>query len=275
MKIEETHACNTFNLRLLARYLRCDLDLLLGYYRDILDDRAFLADVNDQVGSIRATFGFSKGIFRMERIESVDWFAFERILLYVVTRLRRPAHVLETGVYYGGNTAFILRALEHNGYGILTSIDLPDSRIRSQETPLERHPMVGDSELYPNALQPGFIVPAPLRSRWRFIEGDSHAVLPTLDQRFDLYIHDSDHSMAFMLRELSLAHDRMQTDGIVIADDVDWSNAVAAYVVERQLYPLYLTDNGKDELRVRTALIDLAHPWSRLSAVTGEQRVPA
>lgn len=271
MKIEETHACNTLNLALLARYLRCEPAELLSYYDEILADRAFLDEVNARMQAVRRTHGFTKGIFHMERIDSVDWFAFERILLYVIVRHRRPARVLETGVYYGGNTAFVLRALDRNGAGELTSIDLPDSAIRAMAKPAERHPMVGDGELYTANLRPGFMIPDVLREHWTLVEGDSHDVIPTLTGRFDFYLHDSDHAMAFMLREMTLAQAVMQPDGLMLADDVDWSNAFHAFVVENHLYPLFLTDNGKDDLRVRMGLIDLAHPWARLRAITGAE----
>jgi hypothetical protein len=46
-----------------------------------------------------------------KQIDSVDWFAFERTLLYVLVRHLRPSSSLETGVFYGGDTAFLLAAL--------------------------------------------------------------------------------------------------------------------------------------------------------------------
>ena len=270
MKIDDSRTCNLFNLGILARYLRAEAAEVVGYYNEILADEAFLADVNRQMADVRKTYGFAKGIFHMESIDSVDWFAFERILLYVLTRLHRPAAVLETGVYYGGNTSFILRALERNGTGKLVSIDLPDSAIRAASDGTKRHPHVGDSELYSVDLKPGFMIPVGLRDRWTFVEGDSHAMIPALEGRFDLYIHDSDHAMEFMLRELNLAHDLMQPNGIMIADDIDWSNAFHAFIIEHALYPLLLTDNGKDDLRVRTGVVDLAHPYIEMPAITGK-----
>lgn len=275
MNIAETQACNRFNLRLVSRYLRYDLEIVLSYYDELLSDPEFLADINVQFQAVRNTYGFNKAIFRMEHIDSVDWFAFERILLYVMVRLRRPARVLETGVYYGGNTAFILKALERNGEGHLDSIDLPDSTIRASGEAYDRHPMVGDSELYTNQLRPGFLVPENLRSRWTLTEGDSLSVIPRLTERYDLYLHDSDHAMSFMFREMSQAYGLMNPGGIMIADDVDWSNAFHAFVVKNNLYPLFLTDNGKDDLRVRMGLIDLGHPWANISAITGEKSADA
>jgi len=46
-------------------------------------------------------------------------------LYYLVCRALRPEVVVETGVGYGVSSAFILKALEQNGGGILHSVDLP------------------------------------------------------------------------------------------------------------------------------------------------------
>ncbi len=269
MDIETSRQCNIFNVAALARYLRVEEGALLGYYDELLADGEFVSAVNAQMDLIRRQHGFTKGIFRMERIDSVDWFAFERILLYVLIRHLKPQACLETGVYYGGNTAFMLRALERNGSGILISIDLPDSKIRVSEQPTSRHPLVGDSEHYEATLKPGFMVPNALRVQWRFIEGDSHQVIPGLAERFDFYIHDSDHSMDFVRKEMALAHARMNPGGVMAVDDIDWSNGFYSFCCERKLFPLLLTDNGKDNLRVRTGLVALDHPNTGNPAITG------
>jgi predicted O-methyltransferase YrrM len=269
MDIETSRKCNAFNITSLERYFRVGEGLFLGYYNELLADEDFVSAVNAQMSAVRKKYGFTKGIFRMEKIDSVDWFAFERILLYVLIRHLKPKACLETGVYYGGNTAFMLRALERNGAGLLISIDLPDSKIRISDQPTSRHPLVGDSEFYEQALKPGFMVPERLLAYWRFIEGDSHRVIPKLEERFDFYIHDSDHSMSFVRKELALAHARMNPSGVMVVDDIDWSNGFHAFCCEQKLFPLLLTDNGKDNLRVRMGLVALDHPNARLSAITG------
>ncbi len=46
-------------------------------------------------------------------------------LCYLACRATKPAVVVETGVAYGVTSAFILKALEGNCYGLLHSVDLP------------------------------------------------------------------------------------------------------------------------------------------------------
>jgi len=272
MNISDTRKCNLWNLEQLAKFLDQPAALLKGYYDEILDDSKFLAGVNDRLRSVRHEHGFTKGIFRQEQLDSVDWFAFERILLYVLVRHLRPAACLETGVYYGGNSAFMLAALHRNGTGRLVSIDLPDSAIRRDaDSSHSRHPLVGDSELYETTLHPGFIIPDYLKSRWHFIEGDSLAEIPKRQETFDLYLHDSDHSMDFLSAELAAALPRLSPGAVIVADDIDWSNAFFGFCLEHKLSPLLFTDNGKDNLRVRTGLVKLDHPRNDIHAITGRK----
>jgi hypothetical protein len=183
----------------------------------------------------------------------------------------RPAHCLETGVYYGGNTAFLLAALHRNGGGRLVSIDLPDSAISrdGETTSHSRHPLVGDSEFYEPTMKPGFIIPAYLKDNWEFVEGDSLAEIPKRKETFGFYLHDSDHSMDFLNAELAAALPRLSPSATVIVDDIDWSNAFFSFCVRHYLSPLLLTDNGKDNLRVRTGVIKLDHRRNMIAAITG------
>jgi len=169
MDIADTRQCNFFNLEMLARYQGVPVEVLTGYYEELLGDQEFLGAVNRRITEIRVNWGFRKGIFAMPTIPSVDWFAFERVLIYVLIRHLKPNWVLETGVYYGGNSAFALLALARNKGGKMISIDYPDSEIREKGTSETRHSLVGDSELYDPTLRPGFMVPPFLHERWTYV----------------------------------------------------------------------------------------------------------
>ena len=262
MEIEDTRKLNLFNLKILSRYFNAPTDELIEYYNSVLDDRRFIEEINAKICEVKEETGFSKGIFSMTTIPSIDWFAFERILIYVLIRLLRPHFVLETGVYYGGNSAFALLALEHNGVGRMVSVDYPESDIRADGNGESRHPLVGDTELYQSTLRPGFMVPPYLHERWTLIEGDSLKVIPTLKETFDFYIHDSDHSMPFLSKELDAAWGRLSERAFLLVDDIDWSNAFYAFCVKHRLYPLLMTDNGKDDLRVRVGIASRCHKYN-------------
>lgn len=266
MHITDTRKCNWWGLESLAVYLGVAVSVLNDYYRELIEDRPFLDALNARVRHSRK-MGFTKGIFRKQRIASIDWFAFERVLIYVLVRHLKPEVCLETGVYYGGNTAFLLNALARNGKGRLISIDYPDSSIRETGA-FDRHPDVGESELYDPTLRSGFLVPQSLQDRWTLVLGDSLTEIAKLDAVFDFYIHDSEHSFGFLSRELREAEKKLSPSATIVVDDIDWSIAFFAYCVERRLFPLCLTDNGKDNLRVRTGVVKMDNPKNNAPAYT-------
>jgi predicted O-methyltransferase YrrM len=128
---------------------------------------------------------------------------------YLACRLLEPAVVVETGVAYGVSSAFILRALEANGRGVLHSVDLP---------PLRR-----EADRFW-----GIAVPEALRGRWKLHRGSSRRVLPELLGGLgavDLFVHDSLHTYRNMRREFDLVWPYLRTGGVIVADDVERNRA--------------------------------------------------
>jgi predicted O-methyltransferase YrrM len=128
---------------------------------------------------------------------------------YLACRLLEPAVVVETGVAYGVSSAFVLRALEENGRGVLLSVDLP---------PLRRD--LGRFW--------GAAVDEALRVRWRLHRGSSARVLPRLLEELgavDLFLHDSLHTYRNMRREFEAVWPHLRAGGMLIADDVERTSA--------------------------------------------------
>lgn len=275
MKIEETRQNNIYNFQAVERYYSLPEGTLQRYYQELLEDSTFLSGLNERITECSRD-GFTKGIFGSGTVSTVDWFAFQRVLLYALIRHLKPQYCLETGVYYGGNTAFMLNALYKNGTGTLVSIDLPDSKIQQikqaqgDSLTISRHPSVGVTEFY-EGMQPGFIIPSYLKKSWHFIEGSSLDEIPKLNHTFDFYIHDSDHSFDFLNTEISLALKKMSPKGTVVVDDINWSNAFFKMCVDREFFPVCVTDNGKGNLDVRTGLVYLNHPNNGKTAITGSK----
>jgi predicted O-methyltransferase YrrM len=135
-------------------------------------------------------------------------------LYYLVCRAMRPDMVLETGVGYGVSSAFILKALEKNGAGILHSVDLP--------------PLGQNADDFV-----GFLLPEALKHRWRLHRGVSKRILPPLLRqmgRVDVFIHDSLHTNANVRRELRAVAPILAPRSIVIADDVHENDAFRDWV---------------------------------------------
>jgi predicted O-methyltransferase YrrM len=143
-------------------------------------------------------------------------------LLYYCTRLQRPEVVVETGVFDGFSSAFILKALRDNQRGRLCSIDLPARTVVRASTDKMSF------DRLPTGQDPGWIVPASLRPRWTLRLGASQRLLgPWLAElgTIDLFFHDSLHTRAHMAWEYSVAWPALSEGGVLSSDDVFWSRA--------------------------------------------------
>ena len=148
------------------------------------------------------------------------------IRLYGLVRETQPAVCVETGVCNGVSTAMMLAGIARNGAGILYSIDCPEHA--GNAYPPEAFWPGKKGAVVPSGREPGWIVPEPLRSRWRMTIGRSQEVLaPLLDAlgAIDLFLHDSEHSESCMRFEYELAWEHLQPGGILVSDDVTWNTA--------------------------------------------------
>lgn len=125
--------------------------------------------------------------------------------IWCLTRHLRPKNVVETGVAHGVTSRVILEALEKNGSGHLSSIDLPPLEKSWQE-------------------QVGLAVGDRHSKRWTYIKGSSRLRLPKLLSQLgqiDLFIHDSLHSERNVRFELDRAWAALRPGGVLVVDDVD------------------------------------------------------
>jgi len=125
--------------------------------------------------------------------------------VWCLTHHLHPNNVVETGVAHGVTSRFVLEALEKNGSGHLSSIDLP---------PVEKFWQ----------LQVGAAVGDRYADRWTYIKGSSRLHLPKLLSRLgeiDLFIHDSMHTEHNVRFELDRAWAQLRQGGALVVDDVD------------------------------------------------------
>lgn len=262
----DPNLCKTLNLlslEQLSQYLNIELIKIEEYYNELLDDSEFLKEINEQIKVSREFY--QNAIFKHEELDSIDWLAIQRIILYILVRIYKPSVCVETGVFYGGNSCFILNALRRNNFGELISIDLPSKQIKSNK----RHFLVGDKEDIPSELDVGFLIHQSLKERWNLIRGDSLKEIPKIVKNVDLYIHDSEHSFHFVQNEMSMIWKKLSGNAIIVVDDLDWSNGFYGFCVEKKIYPLIITDNGKSGLRARTGIVKLGHPLEKRVEVVG------
>ena len=130
-------------------------------------------------------------------------------LCYLACRQLRPRMVVETGVAYGATSAYILQALEDNGFGELSSIDLP--------------PLRHDADRYI-----GYLIPFHLRHRWKLRMGSARDVLPRVLSEagsVDVFVHDSLHTYRNMKWEFGRALATLRRGGLLISDDIEVNRA--------------------------------------------------
>lgn len=148
------------------------------------------------------------------------------IIAYALVRLMRPEIMVETGVHEGWSAWFTLLAMEHNGNGVLHSIDLPNQD--GELTPGGPR----QTELIPPDKEPGWVVPAHLRGRWQLHLGDARELLPRLLPTLgpiDVFVHDSLHTYDHMMFEYRTAWPYLRKGGILMSDDIDANSAFSDF----------------------------------------------
>jgi predicted O-methyltransferase YrrM len=163
----------------------------------------------------------------------------EGLRLYAVLRKLRPAVAVETGVCNGVSTAFLLLALVENGAGELWSVDLPEVAGEDYEPGTFWDGKGG--AVVPAGEEPGWMVPADLRSRWHLVLGRSQDALPPLLDRLgpiDFFMHDSEHSEPCMRFEFDAAWTALRDGGVLAADDVTVNDAFSSFASAQGREPI-------------------------------------
>jgi predicted O-methyltransferase YrrM len=202
--------------RFVCHWFGTDMATVRGLEVDLLGDAAFIAALEGRHRTVRG-----QPIRLLGRDGAGDHDRCPRVL-YLATRLLRPEVVVETGVFDGFSSAFLLKALRDNGRGRLCSVDLP------ARTPARASTDRMAFDALPPDADPGWIVPDDLRARWTLRLGTSHDLLaPWLAElgRIDLFFHDSLHTGANMWSEYAAAWPALRSGGLLLSDDVFWSSA--------------------------------------------------
>jgi len=156
--------------------------------------------------------------------------------MYCALRHLKPEVVIETGVAHGYSSWLILNALNKNEYGKLYSIDLPNMDFTK------------GYQVNRISMQPGWVVPNELMSRWVLDLGDSKTLLPNLVNkldRIDVFFHDSDHSYESMKFEFDCVLPKIKKqNGIIFSDDIYKSTAFDELVNKFDGKAVYFSKGG-------------------------------
>jgi predicted O-methyltransferase YrrM len=131
-----------------------------------------------------------------------------RIGWYAIVRAKRPAHVVETGVDKGLGTCVLAAALLRNASegnpGMVTSLDIsPEAGYLARS--------------------------APWCDVVDLVIGDSIASIGALNRKVDLFLHDSDHSVAHERREFEAVEAKLAPGGLLLTDNVTVTNVLAEH----------------------------------------------
>ncbi len=140
--------------------------------------------------------------------------------IYAITRILKPRIVVETGVGPGTTSYAFLSAMNDYG-GKLYSFDL-GVKYGEESDPEEV----------------GFVVPDDLRSNWTLTLGDSKETLPEKIGSIgdvDFFFHDSEHTYKHVMFELTTMQEHLSEEFLILADNCNWTDAVADFADEREL----------------------------------------
>lgn len=151
---------------------------------------------------------------------------------YALVRKLQPRVLVETGVCNGVSSMCLLLAVQRNGFGRLYSVDFPYRANESLEDfrqgTFDRY---GGAAI-PRDKEPGWIIPAELRSSWELHVGKSQRELPRILLQLDgidFFVHDSEHSAPCMMFEYEMAWEWLRPGGVIVSDDIDWNDAYATF----------------------------------------------
>jgi caffeoyl-CoA O-methyltransferase len=122
-------------------------------------------------------------------------------LLAMLSCMKRPKRILEIGTYTGYSALCLAEGLQPDGK--MTTIDINEELEQS----------VRD-----------YIQKADMQSKINFLIGNALTLIPTLDEHWDLVFIDADKENYH--RYYDLVIDRVNLNGIILADNVLWSGKV-------------------------------------------------
>lgn len=131
-----------------------------------------------------------------------------RIGWYAIVRAKRPTHIVETGVDKGLGTCVLASALLRNAEdgapGRVTSLDInPEAGYLARAQPW--------AEVVDLAI------------------GDSLASIKALQTPVDMFLHDSDHSVAHERREFQAVEPKLAPGALLLTDNVTVTNVLAEH----------------------------------------------
>lgn len=140
--------------------------------------------------------------FDLARLNRVGPVSYQNYL-YALIRHFNPKVIVETGVRSGPSTVITYAAM-----------DIPDSHLYSCD------PCFVSQEAAAAKVKKatGMVL---VEEGWTFIPEKSESAFDKMPEKWDFFIHDSDHGYKNMMFELNAAWDRLNPGGVLVCDDFE------------------------------------------------------
>lgn len=150
--------------------------------------------------------------------------------LYNIVLNNKPINILETGVAYGWSSFAILSAINENGFGHLTSVDMPYPKMNN-----ERYV--------------GIAIPEYLKGNWTLIrKPDRNGLIQALklcNHSVDLIHYDSDKSYSGRKWAFPILWNALNPKGIFISDDIQDNIAFFEFCIGKSAKPVIIKCENK------------------------------
>jgi predicted O-methyltransferase YrrM len=160
---------------------------------------------------------------------------FQGRVLSMLSKLIRPASILEIGTYTGYATLCLCEGMQQNG--IVHTIDIKEELIDFQRKYFDKSPW--GSQIVQHL-------------------GEAVDIIPTLETKFDLVFIDADKENYLNYYELIVP--KMNKGGIILSDNVLWSGKVVEPLKEGDLTTKILLEYNQrlnNDQRVETVLLPI------------------
>ena len=160
---------------------------------------------------------------------------FQGRVLSMLAKLIRPKSILEIGTYTGYATLCLCEGLQENG--IVHTIDVKEELVDFQRKYFDK---------------------SPWKNQIHQHLGEAVAIIPTINETFDLVFVDADKENYLNYYELILP--KMNKGGIILSDNVLWSGKVVEPLQEGDLSTKILLEYNKklkEDKRIETVLLPI------------------
>jgi predicted O-methyltransferase YrrM len=160
---------------------------------------------------------------------------FQGRVLSILSKLIRPASILEIGTYTGYATLCLCEGMQENG--IVHTIDIKEELVDFQRKYFDKSPW--GSQIIQHL-------------------GEAVDIIPTLETKFDLVFIDADKENYLNYYELIVP--KMKKGGIILSDNVLWSGKVVEPLKEGDLSTKILLEYNQrlnNDPRVETVLLPI------------------